>query len=34
MVTSALAVIDLPGGWAERARPGGGTLRTSGRPPT
>ena len=32
MVTSALAVVDLPGSWSE-AKPGVGTLRTSGRPP-
>ena len=33
MVTSALAVVDLPGTWAGAA-PGTGTLRTSGRPPS
>jgi phosphohistidine phosphatase len=32
MVTSALAVVDLPGAWADVA-PGAGTLRASGRPP-
>jgi phosphohistidine phosphatase len=33
MVTSALAVVDLPGPWAGVA-PGSGTLRASGRPPS
>ena len=33
MVTSALAVVDLPGTWSD-TKPGVGTLRTSGRPPT
>jgi phosphohistidine phosphatase len=32
MVTSALAVVDLPGSWAD-AGTGAATLRTSGRPP-
>jgi len=33
MVTSAIAVIDLPGPWADTGG-GSGALRTSGRPPT
>ncbi len=33
MVTSALAVVELPGTWAAAA-PGSGTLRASGRPPS
>ncbi len=33
MVTSALAVVDLPGSWSD-TKPGAGTLRTSGRPPS
>jgi phosphohistidine phosphatase len=33
MVTSALAVVDLPWTWADAA-PGSGTLRASGRPPS
>lgn len=33
MVTSALAVIDLPGSWAD-AGGASATLRTSGRPPS
>jgi len=33
MVTSALAVVELPGTWAGVA-PGSGTLRASGRPPS
>jgi phosphohistidine phosphatase len=33
MVTSALAVVDLPAPWAD-ASPGAGTLRASGRPPS
>ena len=33
MVTSALAVVDLPG-TVGRTSPGSGTLRASGRPPS
>jgi phosphohistidine phosphatase len=34
MVTSAIAVIDLPGGWAGAGEEPAATLRTSGRPPS
>ena len=34
MVTSAIAVIDLPGGWAGAGEDPAATLRTSGRPPS
>jgi phosphohistidine phosphatase len=34
MTTSAIAVVDLPGGWAGAGEEPAATLRTSGRPPS
>jgi len=34
MVTAAIAVIDLPGGWAGAGEEPAATLRASGRPPS